>query len=701
LESLGVILLYFRGAFILFDLFIDLPLEIRFHNPSKRFPAYATNDGESTMSMASRSTRCETLKARKTAAKIALLTVVLTVSGAVSIAQPPTATLNIQLDKPAHTVSPTLYGLMTEEINYSYDGGLYAEMVRNRTFQDHGFGGVAHWNIEHMGNSIATMAVDQAEGPSAALEHSLAIDVKQADSANRAGVRNEGFWGMALRPDTTYKGSLYAKADSADVGPLSAELVNDNTGKSLASATVPVLSTDWKRYEFTLTTGKIETSSENHLQLTVGHAGKIWIDLVSLFPPTYKNRDNGNRPDIMEMMAAMHPTFLRLPGGNYLEGDQIDERFDWKNTIGPLVDRPTHRSPWNYQSSDGMGLLEFLEWTEDLKIDTVLAVYAGYSLKGDHISPGPALVPFLQDALDEIEFTTGDTSTKWGAVRAKLGHPAPFPVKYVEIGNEDWFDRSGSYEGRYAQFYKAIKAKYPQLQLIATAPLKRMKPDVQDDHYYKRADEFFADVKHYDTIDRNGPKIFVGEWATREGSPTTNMGAALGDAAWMTGMERNSDLIVMASYAPLFVNVNPGGMQWESDLIGYDALTSYGSPGYYAQVMFAKYLGTEVPTSSMIDGGNERFFYSVTRDPAKGAVYLKLVNASSVAQPVEVQLAGATSIGSTGTLVTLSGVTLAQTNTLSSPTRIVPVQTLLKGAGAKFSHTVPAYSVQVLELQAK
>jgi len=632
--------------------------------------------------------------------KIALLTATITAFPGVCIAQPAPVTLNIQLDKPAHAVSPTLYGLMTEEINYSYDGGLYAEMVRNRTFQDHGFGGVAHWNIEHFGNSISTMAVDQTQGPSDALEHSLAIDVKQADSADRAGVRNEGYWGMALQPNTTYKGSLYAKADSADIGPLTADLVNDNTGKSVATATTPALSADWKRYEFTLTTGKIVPSAENHLLLTVGHAGKVWIDLVSLFPPTYKNRENGNRPDLMGMMAAMHPTFLRLPGGNYLEGDQIDERFDWKNTIGPLVDRPTHRSPWNYQSSDGMGLLEFLEWTEDLNIQTVLAVYAGYSLKGDHINPGPALTPFVQDALDEIEFATGDTSTKWGAVRAKLGHPAPFPVKYVEIGNEDWFDRSGSYEGRYAQFYKAIKAKYPQLELIATAPLKRMKPDVLDDHYYKRADEFFADVKHYDSADRNGPKIFVGEWATREGAPTTNMGAALGDAAWMTGMERNSDLIVMASYAPLFVNVNPGGMQWESDLIGYDALTSYGSPGYYAQVMFAKYLGTEVPMSSA-NGAAERFFYSVTRDPAKGEVYLKLVNASSVAQPVEIELTGVSSIANTGTLVTLSGASLAQTNTISAPTRIVPVQTALKNTGQRFSHSVPPYSVQVLELQAK
>ncbi len=640
------------------------------------------------------------MNAKRTISKCLLLAIPLAALTGISPAQTP-ATLRIQLDQPAHAVSPTLYGLMTEEINYSYDGGLYAEMVRNRTFQDHGFGGVAHWSIVHMGNSAAAMAVDLTEGPSAALQHSLAITVKQADPADPAGVRNEGYWGMALRPKTTYKGSLYAKADS-DLGPLSVSLINNNTGKALASTALTDLSTQWKRHEFTLTTGNIEISAENHLLLTVAHPGKLWIDLVSLFPPTYKNRENGNRPDLMEMMAAMHPKFLRLPGGNYLEGDQIDERFDWKNTIGPLVDRPTHRSPWNYQSSDGMGLLEFLEWTEDLHIETVLAVYAGYSLKGDHIRPGPMLTPFVEDALDEIEFTTGDSSTKWGLVRAKLGHPAPFPVKYVEIGNEDEFDRSGSYEARYLQFYRAIKAKYPQLELIATAPLKRMKPDVLDDHYYKRADEFFADVKHYDNADRNGPKIFVGEWATREGSPTTDLGAALGDAAWMTGLERNSDLIVMASYAPLFVNVNPGGMQWESDLIGYNALASYGAPSYYAQSLFAEYLGTEVPTSSLtLTGGGERFFYSVTRDPAKGAVFLKLVNASSVAQPLEINLTGAAGVAKTATLVSLSGTNPAETNTISNPLRIAPIKTELKNTGAQFTYSVPAYSIEVIELQAK
>jgi len=615
-------------------------------------------------------------------------------------ASPPGASLTIQLDRPLHAVSPTLYGLMTEEINYSYDGGLYAELVRNRTFQDHSWDGVARWNIEELGNSVATMAVDLTDGPSAALEHSLAITVKQADAANQAGVRNEGYWGMAVRPNTTYKGSLYAKSDSAEIGPLNIALVNNTTGKAAASAAVQGISTEWKRYEFTLTTGNIEPSSGNHLLITVGHTGKLWIDLVSLFPPTYKNRENGNRPDLMEMLAGMHPKFLRLPGGNYLEGDRISERFNWKSTIGPLVDRPTHRSPWSYQSSDGLGLLEFLEWSEDLHMQTVLAVYAGYSLQGDHIRPGPELTPFVQDALDEIEFATGDTAAKWGAVRAKLGHPAPFAIQYVEIGNEDNFDRSGSYEGRYAQFYKAIKASYPQLQLIATMPLKRTRPDVVDDHYYKRADEFFEDVKHYDAVDRNGPKIFVGEWATREGAPTTNMGAALGDAAWMTGMERNSDLIVMASYAPLLVNVNPGGMQWESNLIGYDAITSYGSPSYYAQSMFGTYVGTEVPASS-ITGGSDRLFYSVTRDPAKGEVYLKLVNASSLAQPMEIALTGAGNIATTGTLVSLTGSNRAETNSLADPARIVPVKSVLQGAAPKFTHTVPPYSIEVIELQAK
>ena len=611
-------------------------------------------------------------------------------------AQAAPAALTIDANKPLHPVSPMLYGMMTEEINYSYDGGLYAEMVRNRTFTDRGWAGIGRWNLDGSGNAQATAKYDGETGPGDALPGSMRIDVTQADAANPAGVRNDGWWGMALQPNTTYSGSLYAKTEGT--GSIGISLVSDTTGQAVASTSVTGVSSAWKQYAFTLKTGSITASAHNHLLLSFPQKGKVWIDLVSLFPPTYKNRANGNRPDLMEMMAAMHPKFLRLPGGNYLEGDQVDERFDWKTTLGPLVDRPTHRSPWNYQSTDGMGLLEFLEWTEDLKIEPVLAVYAGYSLKGDYIHPGPALTPFVDDAMDELEFVTGSTKTKWGAVRAKLGHPAPFPLQYVEVGNEDQFDKSGSYEGRYTQFYKAIKAKYPKLQIIATVPVKRMQPDVIDDHYYKRAEEFFDMLHHYDDMPRTGSKIFVGEWATREGSPTTNLGAALGDAAFMTSMERNSDLIVMASYAPLFVNVNPGGMQWESDLIGYDASSSYGSPGYYAQCLFGEFLGTEV-SATTLTGGGPRLFTSVTRDPAKSLLYVKLVNASTVAQPVDVQVNGARTNGE-ATLWTLGGSSRAETNSITDPKRITPVKSTLTAA-ATMHHTVPPLSIQVLVLTAK
>src|SRR5690349_11547055 len=558
--------------------------------------------------------------------------------GYFATAQPNSAVLTIQLDRPVSKVSPTLYGLMTEEINYSYDGGLYAEMVRNRTFRAN-WSGVLYWYLVEDGNAQAKMKADDATGPSEALKSSLRLDVTQADPQNQAGVLNEGYWGMALRANTTYTGSFYAKTDSDALSAVNVKLISNKDGKVLATTSVSGITTGWKQHEFTLKTGNIQPSSSNHLVLTVAHPGTLWLNLLSLFPPTYHNRVNGNRVDIMEKLAAMHPAFLRFPGGNYLEGDHIADRFDWKNTIGPLVDRPTHPSPWRYHSSDGMGLLEFLQWCEDLKMQPVLAVYAGYSLQQEHVNPGPDLEPYVQDALDEIEYVTGGPETKWGAVRVQNGHAQPFKLTYVEVGNEDYFDRSGSYDGRYEQFYKAIKAKYRDLQIIATTPVKSIRPDVIDDHYYRRATEFFHDTTHYDKTDRNGPKIFVGEWATREGTPTPNLGAALGDAAWMTGMERNSDIIVMSCYAPLLVNVNPGGMQWESDLIGYDASRSYGSPSYYAQVMFAGHVGDET-LGSELENGAPKLFYSVTRDAKNRRIYLKLVNASSTPEPLDLKFAG-------------------------------------------------------------
>src|SRR5581483_3357910 len=594
--------------------------------------------------------------------------------GVLSVSAPLMAqspSLTIAVDHPTAKVSPTLYGLMTEEINYSYDGGIYAELVRDRAI-GRGFGALTHWSTVARGDSQVKISADESTGPSTALTRSIKVSVTAATDAAPAGLQNEGFWGIAVRPHSVYSGSFWAKTDSEGVS-VTASLQNDETGVVAASAKVPGITGEWKQYTYTLPTGEVPASKNNHLILTVSRPATLWFSLVSLFPPTYHNRVHGNRIDIMEKLAALHPTFLRLPGGNYLEGDHIADRFDWKKTIGPWVDRPTHPSPWRYRSSDGMGLLEFLEWCEDLKIQPVLAVYAGYSLAQEHVDPGPSLEPYIQDALDEIEYVTGGPDTKWGAERVKDGHAAPFPLHYIEVGNEDEFDRSGSYDGRFAQFFKAIKQHYPDLQLIATAPVKSVTPDVLDEHFYMSAVQSFADAHHYDDHTRSGPKIFVGEWATREGDPTPNLEAALADSAWMTGLERNSDLIIMASYAPLFVNVNPGGMQWSTDLIGYDALTSYGSPSYYAQAMFGANLGTEVVQADLARAP-ARMFTSVTRDDAHHKLFIKVVNASSDAQSLAIDLQGAGKVAPNAKLITLSGKTPNASNSITNPRAVVPVE---------------------------
>jgi alpha-N-arabinofuranosidase len=350
-----------------------------------------------------------------------------------------------------------------------------------------------------------------------------------------------------------------------------------------------------------------------------------------------------------------------------------------------------------------------------LKIEPVLAVYGGFSMNQEHIDAGPALKPYVDDALDEIEYVIGGPETKWGAERIKNGHAAPFPLHYVEIGNEDFFDHSGSYDGRFAQYFKAIKERYPQLQLIATAPVKAVRPDVLDEHFYMSAQESFnqaghydktdlpptpeiyAQGGHYDRADRKGPKIFVGEWATREGSPTPNLDAALGDAAWMTGLERNADLIIMSSYAPMLVNVNPGGMQWESDLIGYNALTSYGSPSYWAQVIFSGHLGTEAVPAVLANAG-PRVFASATRDDKQHKLYIKVVNANSEEKPLSIALDGVGRVEHEAKLVTLSGKSPNATNSITHPDEVVPVESKIEVSGAKFERKLAPYSINVLEL---
>ena len=666
--------------------------------------------------------------------------------------------LEIDAGKVTGKVSPMLYGLMTEEINFAYEGGLYGELIRNRSFKADAVVPRVTPETYEAGKYLpvtfkpdtqprfwtvvggASMVLDPNSPLNEFLNVSLKLDAASASAAAPAGVANGGYWGIPVKPQTTYRVAFFAKAAAGFTGPVTVSIASTDDKNTFASAEVSGLTTEWRKFETALKTKDVPASKENVFKLTTKTPGTLWLQNVSLFPPTYKNRQNGNRADLMEWLAAMKPQFLRFPGGNYLEGNAFNQRFNWKETIGPLEQRPGHPSPWGYWSTDGFGLLEFAEWCEDLDMEPLLGVFAGYCLgRGGVIAAGPRLEPYVQEALEEIEYLIGDpNTTQWGARRAKDGHPKPFKLTYVEVGNEDWFDRSGpdrngTYDGRYAQFHDAIKKKYPQLKVISSCGyeqpqslwVKSRTPDLVDEHYYRGLEEMMAQSLKYDTYARtNESKIFCGEWATRVGSPTPNMAGALGDGAWMTCMERNSDIVLLSCFAPLLVNVsqltgNGRSMQWSSDLIGYDALTSYGSPSYYAQMMFGSMVGDEIlatdsrniPTRAWQRRGRggapgaaqqlREIFFCATRDSQSEIIYLKVVNTGASAKPVQVQLNGAPKIEAEGEVVSLVGKSLDDTNSIEEPRKVVPRTEKAQGLSANFTREFPAYSVTVLKLKTR
>jgi len=639
-------------------------------------------------------------------------------------AQQPTK-LTLRLDQPGHASSPMLYGLMTEEINYAYDGGIYAELIRNRLFKDN-IKAPDHWSLIKPVADSSTIVLDSKHPVNQALTECIRFNL-ETDGKN-TGLANDGFWGIPVYPSTTYQGSFYAMTNGDNPGPITVTIESTDDKTTFATASIIGVSGSWKKYSFNLiTTAAATPTADTRFVIRPSDKGTYYFTLVSLFPPTYQNTANGNRRDIMQLLSGMSPKFLRLPGGNYLEGNMFSTRYNWKKTLGPIDERPGHQGTWGYRSSDGMGLLEYLEWCEDLKMEPLLAVFAGYTLNRDYVEAGPFLKPYVDEALEEIEYVTGDTTTKYGKERARDGHPAPFPLHYVEVGNEDGFDMSGSYEGRFTQFYDAIRSKYPNLHIVSTTggkdflgarfPLTKRIPDVMDEHYYRNAFDMESDADHYDNYDRNGPKIFVGEWATREGKPTPNFNSALGDAAWMTGMERNSDIVVMECSAPLFVNVNPGGMQWESDLIGYNTLTSYGSPSYYAQQIFSNYHGDNVVNTigegipvqvqklNHKDSLNKvtpktypSLFYVTTRDKKTGRLYIKVVNAGDDAKEVLLDLKGASAVKSNGKVVVMKADKPEDTNTITEPEKITPTVLTYKGFKKTFIYSFPKYSITVLQI---
>jgi alpha-N-arabinofuranosidase len=652
---------------------------------------------------------------------------------------PATVKLTVNVDQPGAKIDPIFYGLMTEEINFSYDGGLYAELIRNRTFRDDAKT-PAHWSSVGRGS----IALDNAPVPGTALTTALKLDTGPAGTGQASGIANEGYWGIPVKPDTTYRASFYAKSSADFKGPLTVAIESNDGATVFAKAEVPKISADWKKYTVALKTAKASASTTNRFVISTTQPGTIWFSLVSLFPPTYKNRPNGNRTDLMELLAGLKPSFLRFPGGNYVEGPNYENRWNWKATIGPLEQRPTHMSPWRYRSSDGMGLLEFLEWCEDLNMEPIVAVYAGLHIdNGANIITGDALKPHVQDALDEIEYITGDAKTEWGARRVRDGHPKPFKLRFIEVGNEDWLNRgTATYDARLTMFSDAIKAKYPNIKIIST--MRSMdrdftysrKPDFLDDHFYMTIPTALSQAHLYDNYSRSATRIFEGEWATNNPrvGDTPMMAFALGDAAWLTGLERNADVVMMNCYAPLLVNVNPGGRQWAVNLIGYDALSSFGSPSYYVQRMFSHNRGdvvlpakfdnlpmltpqqipvapTPPPPAGTPPRGNapgargpagpfDGLYVNATRESSSGDVILKLVNIQETAQPLQIDLRGVGAVNKDAQGEMITGA-LSDVNTVAEPMKVTPKPFTIKNAGTSFTHELPAHSVSVMRLKTR
>ncbi|HYG33811.1 MAG TPA: alpha-L-arabinofuranosidase C-terminal domain-containing protein [Clostridia bacterium] len=489
------------------------------------------------------------------------------------------AALTVDADKPGHAVSPVLYGLFFEDINCSADGGLYAELVRNRNFQDSDK--PDHWSPVSSGMAEVILRVDSAQPASPKNPRSLKVEVQRTGS-ERAGVANNGFWGMGITKGERYDLSLLARGGEAFKGPLTATL-ESNDGVVYARSKSFTLTSDWKSYQFSLKAN--HTDPKARLVISTTQPGTFWLDMVSLFPKkTWKKRPNGLRPDLAEMLVGLKPGFVRFPGGCWVEGDTMSLAYRWKQTVGDLSERRTQYNIWQYHATHGIGYHEYLQMCEDLKAEPLFVINCGMSHKEN--VPMDKMGEYVQDALDAIEYANGPVSSTWGALRAKNGHPAPFNLKYFEIGNENG---GAAYHERYALFYDAIKAKYPEMHLIANEwggrPANRPL-EIVDEHYYSTPEFFIANAGKYDSYDRTRYKVYVGEYAVTQGCGQGNLRAAVGEAAFMTGMERNSDVVVMSSYAPLFANVNY--KKWNPDLINFDSSRAYGIPSYYVQKMFSE-----------------------------------------------------------------------------------------------------------------
>ncbi|KAF8735282.1 Alpha-L-arabinofuranosidase C-terminus, partial [Rhizoctonia solani] len=635
--------------------------------------------------------------------------------------------LKIQVTKDTtHAIPSTLYGYMWEDINHSGDGGLYGELLQNRAFQavsPHTSEALTAWSA-YRGATIDV--TNNTPGVSTALPNSLQVAVPTGVTGS-VGFQNSGYWGklwIKVQSGWKYTGSLYAKSDSY-TGSVTVSLVSES-GTTYATKTLKGVSSSWKKFTFEFKPTKSAPNNNNFFRVTVdgsSAAGKnIYFGLLSLFPPTYRNRPNGMRVDLAEALDATKPGVWRFPGGNNLEGHAIDRRWKWNETIGPIENRPGRFADWGYPNTDGLGLMEYLNWAEDLGAEPILGVWAGLSI-GDYadlstfpVVPEAEIQPYVQEVINEIHFITGDAKTnEWAKLRAQYGHPEPYKLKYIEIGNEDFFGVDTYVKYRWRAFVTGLKAAFPDsgFEYLATSlPDTALDPAYTylDFHQYNTPEWFIERALQYDTYPRNGTHLFIGEYAVTSTNSSCLLGefscgrleyptlqGAVAEAAYMTGLERNSDVIFASAYAPSLQHIN--GWQWTPDIITFDAGDIVKSASYYAQHMFSTNLGTHVIKTSPAPSAGVPLHWVASHDTKNKIVYLKAANTANSSFIASFAF-GFPLAGRSSSITVLSAPMANVSNTLTTTNAVLPKTTSLKVASGStvLNYTFPAYSVAVFKL---
>ena len=625
-----------------------------------------------------------------------------------------TLSFEVRADQPGASIPSTMYGIFFEDINFGADGGLYAELVKNRSFE---------FEQPLMGWTPFGSVEVRSDKPSFDRNPHY-VRLTEVGQITHAGLENEGFRGMGIQADEPYDLTFYGRVVKGDELTLRVELVSASND-IIETQRITLAGSSWKHYQLALLSKT--TEPEARLRLTMETKGTLDLEHVSLFPRhTFNNRLNGLRADLAEALKALKPGVFRFPGGGIVEGTTIETRYQWKNTVGPVENRPLNINRWNYTfphkkfpdyyQSYGLGFFEYFQLSEDLGAEPLPVLNCGLSCQFEnegmeqHV-PVEKLQPYIDDALDLIEFANGPVTSRWGKLRADMGHPSPFGLKYIAIGNEQWGEL---YPERLAPFVQAIRARYPEIQIVGSAgpnaegeqfeylwpEMRRLNVDLVDEHYYRSPEWFLSNADRYDNYDRKGPKVFAGEYACHADNKANSFLTALCEAAFMTGLERNADVVPLSTYAPLFAHVE--AWQWRPDLIWFDNLRVMKTPNYYVQQLYSHHAGTRVVPFLRAGKpltGELSLYATAALDERTNELILKVVNTGIQARQAQIQLHGLSDGTHTGTRIQFHSMDVEAVNTLEQPERVHPEESAFTYKGNQMAITIQPLSFTIYRIR--